>query len=186
MRAPLVRSLIVAVAVVSTGPAVAQPSLDAGPRPAARPADVASMDAVLAALYDVISGPAGQARDWARFRSLLVPNARLMPTRPRPSGGTEVVVWSADDYMRTAGPNLQATGFYEREIHRVTEQFGDVAHVFSTYESRRTADPGETPFARGINSIQLLKVGGVWAVQSIAWGEERSDLPIPAKYLPTK
>lgn len=172
------------LALLGSTPAAAQPSVDIGPRPAARAAEVASADAILAALYDVISGPAGQPRDWTRFRSLLVPNARLMPTRPRPSGGTEVVVWSADDYMRIAGPNLQATGFYEREIHRVTEQFGDVVHVFSTYESRRTADSAETPFARGINSIQLLRDGGRWWVVSIYWQPERQDSPIPAKYLP--
>lgn len=172
--------------IVAVGPlpAAAQPSLDLGPRPAARPADVASADAILAALYDVISGPAGQARDWTRFRSLMAPNARLMPTRSRAGGGTELVVWSADDYIRAAGPGLEANGFFEREIHRVTEQFGDVVHVFSTYDSKRTANPNETPFARGINSIQLLRDGGRWWVVSIYWQAERPDSPIPAKYLP--
>lgn len=184
MRHATVPALLLSLVTVASTPAAAQPSLDAGPRPAARPADVASMDAVLAALYDVISGPKGQPRDWTRFRSLLVPNARLMPTRARPGGGTEVVVWSADDYVRTAGPNLEASGFFEREIHRVTEQFGDVVHAFSTYESRRTADPAEAPFARGINSIQLLRDGGRWWVVSIYWQPERQDSPIPAKYLP--
>lgn len=181
MRAPLLLAAVFATAIPSLA---AQPSIDAGPRPAARPADVASADAILAALYDVISGPAGHARDWTRFRSLLAPNARLMPTRPRTFGGTELVVWSADDYIRMAGPNLEANGFFEREIHRVTEQFGDIVHVFSTYDSRRTADPAEKPFARGINSIQLLRDGGRWWVVSIFWQSERADSPIPPKYLP--
>jgi hypothetical protein len=174
------------LALVGSTRAPAQPSIDVGPRPAARAADVASADAILAALYDVISGPKGQARDWTRFRSLLAPNARLMPTRPRSGGGTELIVWSADDYIRTAGPGLEANGFFEREIHRVTEQFGDIVHVFSTYDSRRTANPTEAPFARGINSIQLLRDGERWWVVSIYWQAERPDAPIPAKYLPAR
>jgi hypothetical protein len=169
---------------IAAPPAAAQPTADTGPRPAARPADVASLDAILAALYDVISGPAGQPRDWTRFRSLLVPNARLMPAAPRAGGGTSLLIWSADDYFRAAGAGLEANGFYEREIHRVTEEFGNVVHAFSTYESRRTANPGEVPFARGINSIQLLKDGGRWWVVTIYWQSERQDAPIPARYLP--
>jgi hypothetical protein len=183
MRILLIPALL-ALPVIAAPPASAQPTTDTGPRPAARPADVASADAILAALYDVISGPRGQARDWTRFRSLLVPNARLMPTRPRAGGGTDLSIWSADDYIRAAGAGLEANGFYEREIHRVTEEFGNVVHAFSTYESRRTANANEPPFARGINSIQLLKDGGRWWVVSIYWQPERPDTPIPAKYLP--
>jgi hypothetical protein len=183
MRVPLIPALL-ALFVLGIRPATAQPSLDIGPRAAARAADVASVDAILAALYEVISGPAGQPRDWPRFRSLLVPNARLMPTRPRAGGGTDVSIWSADDYIRAAGPGLETNGFFEREIHRVTEEFGSVVHAFSTYESRRTANASETPFARGINSIQLLKDGGRWWVVTIYWQAERPDTPIPAKYLP--
>ncbi|MEZ5293830.1 MAG: hypothetical protein R2745_22290 [Vicinamibacterales bacterium] len=184
MRAQILVPVLVVALLTPAVAAVAQPSIDVGPRPAALAADVSSLDAILAALYDVISGPKGEARDWTRFRSLLAPNARLMPTRPRPGGGTELVVWSADDYVRAAGPGLSANGFYEREVHRVTERFGDVVHVFSTYESRRTADPAEAPFARGINSIQLLKDGARWWVVSIYWQAERPGTPIPAAYLP--
>lgn len=163
---------------------VRPPSLDSLPRPAANPADVSSVDAILKALYDVISGPAGQKRDWNRFRSIMVPNARLMPTGPRPGGGAGVAMLSADDYVQRAGQNLEANGFFEREIHRVMEQYGNVTHVFSTYESRRTADLSEKPFARGINSIQLLRDGDRWWVVSIFWDSERAGNEIPAKYLP--
>jgi hypothetical protein len=182
MRVPGLFLLVALLALPA--PAAAQPSLDVGPRPAARPGDVGSVDAILAALYDVISGPARQPRDWTRFRSLLAPNARLMPIRPRAGGGTELTILSADDFIRNAAPGFEANGFYEREIHRVTEQFGNVVHAFSTYESRRTANPAEAPFARGINSIQLLKDGDRWWVVSIYWQAEQPDTPIPAKYLP--
>lgn len=165
-------------------PAPRRLSLDSLPRPAANPADVSSPDAILKALYDVISGPAGVKRDWDRFRSLFVLNARLMPTRPNPTGGASVMVWSADDYAALAGSSLEKSGFFEREIARKTEAYGNIMHVFSTYESRRTADPAEKPFARGINSIQLLKDGSRWWVVSIFWDAERPGNEIPAQYLP--
>lgn len=181
--------LALVVAVVATAPrlgaqAIVPPGVDTTARPAANPADVASVDAILKSLYDVISGPAGKARDWDRFRSLLVPNARLMPTGARSGGGAGVNVLSADDYVKRAGPGLERSGFFEVEINRVTESYGNILHAFSTYESRRTADPKEKPFARGINSIQLLKDGGRWWVVSIFWDSERPGNEIPAKYLP--
>jgi hypothetical protein len=160
------------------------PSVDTIPRPAANPSDVNSVDAILKALYDVISGPAGQKRDWDRMRSLFVPNARLMPTGPRQGGGAGAAVLSVDDYVNRAGPRLEAEGFFEREIHRTVEQYGNILHAFSTYESRRTADLSEKPFARGINSIQLLKDGNRWWVVSIFWDSERPGNEIPSKYLP--
>ena len=82
------------------------------------------------------------------------------------------------------GASLEKTGFFEREIARKTEAYGNIMHVFSTYESRRTGDPAEKPFARGINSIQLLKDGNRWWVVSIFWDAERPGNEIPAQYLP--
>ena len=136
------------------------------------------------AVYDVISGPAGAKRDWDRFRSLFIPEARLISSSPRREGdGFGCRVLSPEDYVTGAGPNLKKDGFFEQEIHRVVEQFGQIAHVFSTYESRRSLDDAE-PFARGINSFQLMNDGKRWWVVSIYWTGERPDLPIPKKYLP--
>jgi hypothetical protein len=161
------------------------PSLDSTARPSARPEDVSSPDAIVKAVYDVISGPAGQKRDWNRMRSLFVPNARLMPAVQRPGGaGAGVIVLSVDDYIARSGPQLEQNGFFEVEIKRVSESYGNVMHLFSTYESRRTAAADEKPFARGINSIQLLKDGDRWWVVSIYWQSENAQFPIPAKYLP--
>ncbi|MEO6445531.1 MAG: hypothetical protein ABIZ91_00555 [Gemmatimonadaceae bacterium] len=180
----LLGCLAVPVTASSQPPALRPPSVDSLPRPAANPADVASVDAIIHALYEVISGPAGQARDWNRFRSLMVPNGRLMPARARPDGTADVAMWTADDYVRTAGAGLERSGFFEREISRKTEAFGHILHAFSTYESRRTADLSERPFSRGINSIQLLKDGNRWWVVSIFWDSERAGNDIPAQYLP--
>lgn len=150
--------------------------------PAARPADVASPDAIIKALYDSISGPAGQPRDWDRFRSLLIPGARLIPSMRRTPGATTPVVWSAEDYIAGAGPGLEKSGFFERELHRTTESFGSVLHAFSTYDSKRT--PDGQPFARGINSFQLYNDGTRWWVVTIFWDAESADKTIPSKYLP--
>ena len=150
--------------------------------PVARAADVTSEDGIIAALYASISGPAGQKRDWDRFRPLFIPDARLVVARPRrPEGAVPPRVMTPEQYI--AGSGALENGFFEREISRISESFGGVTHRFSTYESRRRAeDP--TPFARGINSIQLLNDGQRWWIVTVFWDSERPNNPIPAKYLP--
>ncbi|NBC18785.1 MAG: DUF4440 domain-containing protein [Bacteroidetes bacterium] len=145
--------------------------------------DVASVDALIAALYDVISGEAGAERDWDRFRSLFAPGARLIPIQPTaPGEAPQATILTPEDYIERATPFFTQSGFYETEIARETDRFGHLVHVFSTYESRRS--PDEAPFARGINSIQLVQQDGRWWVLTIAWQPERPDQPIPSKYLP--
>jgi hypothetical protein len=150
--------------------------------PAANPADVASMDAIIAALYDVISGPAGKKRDWDRMRSLFIPGARLIPTGPRPGGGVGSRVLTVDEYITRASGFFDKEGFYERESARRTESFGSIAHLFSTYESRHKPDDPQ-PFQRGINSIQLMNDGQRWWVVTIFWQGEDKEHPLPQKYL---
>jgi len=147
--------------------------------PLARAADTDSIDAAIKAVYDVISGPAGQ-RDWARFKSLFADGARLIPVRSTPQGAAPVV-WTPDEYAQRAGANFEKNAFYESEVSRRLETFGNIAHAFSTYESRRA--PGDKPFARGINSFQLAKVGDAWKVMTILWDSERPGNPLPEKYL---
>jgi hypothetical protein len=161
------------------GPAQEKPAAPAAPD--ARPADVASIDAIVAAVYDVISGPAGQKRDWDRFRSLFIPGARLIPVT-QAGDARSARVLSVDDYVMRSSPILEKGGFYEREIAKRTEKFGDIAQLFSTYESRRKADD-PTPFIRGINSFQLMHDGKRWWVVTIFWEAEGPDRQIPAEYL---
>jgi hypothetical protein len=164
-------------------PSAAQAPAGAESR-AARPADVASVDAIIGALYDVISGPAGQKRDWDRMRALFTPGARLIPTGRAQDGTYRQRTWTVDEYVTNAGAGLEANGFFEKEIARRTERYGNVVHAFSTYESRRAAaDP--QPFARGINSIQLWNDGTRWWVVTVFWEGERPDNPIPPRYLTT-
>jgi hypothetical protein len=148
---------------------------------AAKPEDVQTIDGIIHALYASISGPKGAARDWTRLRSLFVPDARLIPTVGRQPTGRGVVMLSVNDYIATSGPALVDLGFREKEIARKVEEFGSIAHVFSTYESYRGEETA--PFARGINSIQLLNDGNRWWVISVFWDAERAGLQIPEKYL---
>lgn len=174
----LLATFAVAGVVFARGPVAAQ--TPAGPP--ADPADVQSIDAIVLAVYDVISGPAGEERNWDRMRSLFAPQARLIPSGRRPDGGFGHRMRSVEEYISTAGPQLEENGFFEVEINRVTEEFGNIAHLFSTYESRRNADDPD-PFVRGINSFQLFDDGERWWILNIFWTDERTA-PIPAKYLP--
>jgi hypothetical protein len=146
------------------------------------PEDVASMETIIAALYDTISGPAGP-RDWPRLRGLFLPGARLIPCGRRQDGTIAARVLSVDEFIQASAPRTKNEGFFEREISRRTERFGAVAHVFSTYESRRAKDDTK-PFVRGINSIQLFFDGRRWWVVTIFWDSERPDQPLPAEFLP--
>src|SRR5437879_11150555 len=174
----MIKPLIAVLAIASVGAAkeMAKP-------PTARADDVKSIDAIVAAVYDVISGPAGQKRDWDRMRSLFVPGARLIPAVPSPSGGATARVLDVDGYIQRSGPVLERDGFFEREISRKMETFGNIAHVFSTYESKHGRDDAK-PFARGINSMQLLKDGDRWWFVTIFWDSEKPSNPIPGEYLP--
>lgn len=147
----------------------------------ADPADVESIDAIVTALYDVISGGPGEPRDWNRLRSLFIPGGRLMPVGQRAPGSLGIRLLEVNDYISNAGPTLERVGFTERELARRTDRFGNIAHVFSTYEGRAET---EDRVVRGINSIQLLNDGTRWWVVSVYWQAESPENPLPAEYLP--
>jgi len=143
---------------------------------------VKTLDSTVETLYAVISGEKGEARDWDLFRHLFAPEAKLIPSGKNKEGGVSLRYWSAEQYVEEAGSYLVDNGFYEKEIHRVEEKFGSVIHIFSTYESYHSSKD-EQPFARGINSIQLMHDGARWWIVNIYWTAETEDNPIPEKYL---
>jgi hypothetical protein len=143
--------------------------------------DLDSINTVTRAVYDSISGPAGP-RDWAHFRSLFADGARLISIRTA-NGVSTPNVMTPEEYAQRAGANFEKNPFYESEAAQRVETFGAIAHVFSTYESRRA--PGEKPFARGINSFQLVKTPQGWKIMTILWDSEREGNPLPEKYLTT-
>jgi YVTN family beta-propeller protein len=147
-----------------------------------RATDVASIDRIIATLHEVLSGPAGQKRDWDRFRGLFAPGARLIPTLRRADGSRGLNVITPEDYINGRGRELETSGFFAREIGRRTDTFGAMAQVFSAYDTKRTA-ADSVPFARGIDSFQLLNDGRRWWIVSMFWDTERPDTPIPPRYL---
>jgi hypothetical protein len=151
--------------------------------PVAKPEDVKSPEAILAAVYSCISGPKGQARDWDRMRSLFVPDARLIPARETTAGHADAVILTIDGYIARSNGRMTSAGFFEHSIHNDIEQYGNIVQIWSTYESRHNLDDA-TPFARGINSFQLLKDGDRYWVVNIFWDAETPTNPIPEKYLP--
>lgn len=137
--------------------------------------DLASVDALMAALYEVISFDEDGEPDWQRMRTLFSKHARI--TRVTPDG---------TDYLDLAGFQELAketfelgvyTRFHEAEVRRDERRFGALAHVLSAYETRHRPSAVE-PFARGVNSLQLIRESDGWKVLSLFWDEERLDNPL--------
>ena len=146
-----------------------------------RPEDVSSPDAIIKAMYDNISGPAGK-RNWYRERSLFLEGARLIPIGKRVHKEGELQIMSIDEWIEDAKDYFAENDFYELEIMRQISRFGNIVQAFSTYEARDSADGA--PIARGINSIQLLKKDGRWWIVTVMWDNESKDNPIPEEFLP--
>lgn len=186
--------LLAAAATLTAGAALAQtpapaapapaPASTPVPTPAANPADVASIDSIIAALYAVISGEAGAPRDWDRLRSLFLPGATMGAAGRTPEGQFRTRLMSANDYIARVGPMFAKEPFYEREIGRKVERFGPIASVMSAYDSRRAADAA--PFDRGVNAIHMVHDGQRWWVVSIYWASETPENPIPADLIATR
>jgi hypothetical protein len=149
--------------------------------PEAKPGDVDTIDHIMAAVYDVISGPAG-AREWNRFRSLFYKDARLIPSGRRPDGTIGARINSVEDFIERATAVFLKEGFFERAASNKVDEFDHMAQVWSVYESRHNKDDKE-PFQRGINSFQLINDGKRWWVLNVYWEAEDKDHPIPSKYL---
>ncbi len=142
--------------------------------------DLSTIDGLLTAMYDVISGPPGVEPDWERERLLFTPQAQLIPTRAGPDGELRIQVLTVEDYIRTRGPYLRDNAFYERQVSRHIEQRGHIAQVFSEYESSETADG--PPFVRGLNLIQLVFMQKRWWIQSILWENDMEGATLPASF----
>jgi hypothetical protein len=157
--------------------------------PKAAPSDVDNVDHLVNALYGVVSGPAGQPRNWSRFRSLFLPTGRLGIVRAaapsvggKPGSAGDVVVFTPDTFVERDTPYFAKNSFYERSVANRVETFGNLTNVWSTYESRHEAKD-DKPFTRGINSLQLVKAQGRYWIASLVWEDEHDGLTLPQKYL---
>ena len=141
-------------------------------------ADVETIDGIINAYYDVISGPAEQPRDWKRDLSLHHPDALVIVTGKSKDNKPYIVTQNLSEYHRSFG--IPKVGFWEYEIKRETQKFGNLTHVWSTYETKKEKNGPVTE--RGINSIQLYYDGNRWWILSWMFDSERADNPIPKKY----
>jgi hypothetical protein len=193
MKLPAIQAGLLCAALIAMGPAAR--AEDAPPPPASAAAtvpqspasaeDVATLDGILSTLYGTISGAPGQPRNWARLRSLFAHDGHMVVHGMNKSGEMTTRVLSVSDYISRVTPVFEKDGFYESELARSTDTFGQIAQVFSTYESRHAPDEAK-PFQRGINSIQLVNDGQRWWIQSLVWQAESDRNPIPVRYLKGK
>ncbi|WP_154667990.1 hypothetical protein [Pseudoduganella violaceinigra] len=139
-------------------------------------ADVSSIDGLMKAYYDIVSGPGSQVRDVARDKSIHHPDARVFYPGSASDGSARVTVMSVEEYHRNSAAAFKE-GFYEKEVERTVRQFGPSVHVWSTYESRKT--PDGPVIARGINNLILLFDGKRYSILAETFGRESSDNPLP-------
>jgi hypothetical protein len=153
--------------------------------PTANPADVESIEAIVNAMYALESGAKGTKRDWDRLKALYHPDGRLVPARPAGDAGANIYVIPVDTYIETEKKYIEGAGFFAKDVHRRVDQFGNIAHVLSTYEYRRS-ESETTPYLRGLNSIQLVRKDNRWWIVTVFWDFERQKNPLPEQYLPAK
>ncbi len=170
---------LVVLLVLAAAPASAQESWELSKPPSAE--DVSTLDGIIAAFYDVVSGAAGEPRDWARDSTLYLPGVRFVVVSRAAGGQLNARNFDHGTWAEGSSASLEQ-GFYEGEIHRVTRRFGPIADVFSTYEWR-TSEDGPVG-GRGINSIQLFYDGERWWITGAIWASEEPGNPIPKEYLP--
>ena len=191
MKTLLPLLLVPLFAVAQTAPASVQGGADSPAHelrshpnwPAARSGDVNSIHSVVEAFFNAISAPKGGTLDRERLRSLFVPNGRV--EIPIPGSGaqpTDVVFVSPDVYADRSNAATKDEGFFDHALAMHVQQFGVMAHVYSSYESRKNRDDAR-PFVRGVKSFELLNSGGRWYITQVAWDREREDNPIPKIYL---
>ncbi|MGH9369541.1 MAG: hypothetical protein ACRD3M_17945 [Thermoanaerobaculia bacterium] len=130
--------------------------------------DAETLETIVAALYETITGLAGQPRDWERERALFAPGAILAPTRALPDGGVTADVFDLDGYIASRSRYFAENDLFEREVGRQTFRSGSIAHVLSSYEARRRPEDPE-PLWSGVNSIQLYHDGRRWWILSLVW-----------------
>lgn len=177
-----------AAAAPATAPATAAAAATAPADDSTAPAiapELKTLDGILSALYGTISGAAGAPRDWERLRSLFAHDGRMVVHGANKNGEVTTRVLSVSEYISRVTPVFAKEGFYESELARSTDTFGQIAHVFSTYESRHAPDEAK-PFQRGMNSIQLVNDGQRWWIQSLVWQAETEKYPLPERYLKGK
>ncbi|HVX28578.1 MAG TPA: hypothetical protein VHB70_19670 [Parafilimonas sp.] len=145
---------------------------------------LSTVDGIIHALYDVISGPVGQERDWAAFRNLFAENAHMYIAVPDKDSGSILKSITPEEYSDRNQTRLSDIGFTENELYRITNTYGAGTQVFSTYESHYTDKNGVEDITKGINNIQLFFDGDRYFIVSIFWDANAKNIEVPDRYLP--
>ena len=149
----------------------------------ARPDDVSSIEAIVKASYETISGGAGVRRQWGRDESLFDPNVRFVAVERDPKSGAIVaMITTHEEFVDGTDASLVKDGFTERELGQKIERYGNVATVLSSYEGKN-ASTGKV-VTRGVNIFQLYFDGKRWWILSMVWDQETPANPIPPELLP--
>jgi hypothetical protein len=165
------RSLLLLSVVLAGFPAIGRAqNLGAG--------DGETPESVLRAFYESNSGRAGERHDWARFRALFLPGARIVAVVRDKTGRATTRVQSVEEYIQAATPNLEKSGFAESELGHREERYGDVVQAWSAYEAKHGMGTA-TVTLRGVNSFQLARVEGRWGIVNLLWTNDRSAGPVP-------
>lgn len=143
---------------------------------------VKSLESTIGTLYLVISGDKKEKRDWDLFTFLFKPDAKLITTGVDFENKTQAKYMTPKEYVKTSKGWMTKNGFHEKEINRIVKSYGNITHVFSTFEAYHSEDDKQ-PFMKGINSIQLMNDGNRWWILNLLWTNEDPENPIPAEFL---
>jgi hypothetical protein len=148
------------------------------------PEDVATIDGIVKAYYDIVSGPAGEARPWARDRALYLnlPTFRFVAVDVKADGAVEIEAMDHAQFAQWSSDHLVKEGFFEHETHRITHRVGNLVQVLSTYESRRS--PDGPVIGHGVNSLDLVWDGKRWWIAASVWQDQDPSVPHPPEFLP--
>lgn len=161
----------VALAVMSATPLVAQASPSCP--------STTTLPDLIKAVDDAVSGPGN--KDRTCMKQLFMPDARLIPVGKGQDGKWAPHILTLDDWITRVAQRGDKV-FYERQVKYSVDEYGHIAHLWSTYEVRDTPDGKAT--VRGINSMQAVYDGAQWKLIEILWQAETPDQPLPAKFLP--
>ena len=146
--------------------------------------DLSTVDGIIHALYDDISGPVGQERNWNDFKNLFAENARMYIAVTNTDSSPVLKSLSPEEYVERNQSRLSDIGFSEDELYRIANNYGAGTQVFSTYESHYTNKNGEEDITKGINNIQLFFDGSRYFIASIFWDANAKNIEVPDRYLP--
>ncbi len=145
--------------------------------------NVSSVDSIVSSIYQIVSGEKGEERDWELHKTIFHPEARIITNYVDENGEYQIYFLSVDEYMDQYKDYFKNNFLFERDVNREIERFGNMAHVFSTFESYEKSGDS-IPYKKGTASIQLYNDGERWYVLNMYYKNESENEKVPERYLP--